>query len=1002
MKIIKCTFFVLAALFFGYFFIGQSFLPHNELDTRNVCTEYNGTWTFTDDTGITTTIEVPCNTKADLEYIETVIPSDLDEDVTTLCFRGRELQAYLDGQLIYDYNTSDSRWFGKISPEASIMLPISASDAGKTLRICLSPRNNILYESYVGTELGIWGYLLRIYSGELIVAVITFILGLLTIMISIIYASINKKILDIFYLGIGVSLAAIWIVANSVFRQFVFPNVSIASDLPFLMVMLLPFPFIIYMNEIQEHRYLTLYRIICFIMAALNIISITLYVLSIKDLVETFIYVALGALLVILSLIFTFVLDVCNGKIKKYKFVAFGLLGTFITSIIQLITYFTRTGIFKASFLAIGLLFLLFGASMHSIHSIFSIAKDKTAAEIANAAKGKFLAHMSHEIRTPINAVLGMNEMILRESNEPSTRDYALDIQSAGKSLLSLVNDILDLSKIDSGKLEIIPVDYDVCSMIHDTVNMVSHKAKTKNLQVWLNVDNTIPSRLKGDDIRIRQILINILNNAVKYTNEGGVTFSVSCEQKDNIAILHFSIKDTGIGIKEEDLPKLTEEFQRIEESRNRNIEGTGLGMSITVRLLSLMNSHLNVSSEYGKGSCFYFDLTQEIVSDIPIGNLSERIKNQENEYVYHKSFVAPDADILVVDDNAINRKVLRSLLKETLVRIDETDSGEECLEKTMEKKYDLIFLDHMMPGMDGIETLKELHKQENNPNLHTPVIALTANAVTGAKEMYLANGFDAFLSKPIIYEKLENIIIEFLSKEKLTINGAPSEEIKDIPDKITDDSTGVQSILDKLPEINLEYAYLHNSSPQDLYNIIVDFIKMIDTDADKLEKYAQNLTMSDNLKQYRVKVHAMKASAAMIGAIHLSGMARMLEIYAINEDISAIVSVTPLFLREWRGFKEKLKPVSDRENANVENIETIDVNTDILLEQFGFLAKAMEDMDVDKADEIVSILKQFSYPSDYSAYMLELYNAVESLDDARILEIISIVKQIILKGDKQ
>ena len=333
----------------------------------------------------------------------------------------------------------------------------------------------------------------------------------------------------------------------------------------------------------------------------------------------------------------------------------------------------------------------------------------------ANEAKGKFLAHMSHEIRTPINAVLGMNTMILRETKDMQIKEYALDIQNAGQNLLALVNDILDFSKIESGKLEIILVEYDFSSMIHDISNMIIAKMKDKKLDFHICVDENVPSKLLGDDVRIRQVLVNLLNNAVKYTQEGSVTLSVKYTRQGDMALLDFSVRDTGIGIKEEDIARLFEEFERIEEKRNRNIEGTGLGINITMQLLNLMGSVLNVESEYGKGSHFYFRIEQKIVDDKPVGNLEERLRQQSMEYSYMEVFAAPEAQLLVVDDNAINLKVFISLLKQTKVNIDVADGGRACLEMVCKKHYDLIFLDHMMPDMDGIETLHEMKKLENS-----------------------------------------------------------------------------------------------------------------------------------------------------------------------------------------------------------------------------------------------------------------------------------------------
>ena len=403
------------------------------------------------------------------------------------------------------------------------------------------------------------------------------------------------------------------------------------------------------------------------------------------------------------------------------------------------------------------------------VRLIQALQKEKARADEANAAKSTFLANMSHEMRTPINAIMGMNEMILRETKEEGTKEHAIDIRNAAQILHSLINDVLDLSKIESGKMEIIPEEYQLSSLINDLVNMATVRANAKNLDLKVEVDPGLPSVYFGDDVRIRQVLTNILTNAVKYTNEGSVTMTVKRSfVQDGLAILHFSVTDTGVGIKQGDMEKLYAAFERIEEGKHRNEEGTGLGMSITASLLELMGSRIQVESEYGKGSRFFFDLEQRILNPEPIGDFQESIKQLAKDYSYNAAFTAPDAEILVVDDNAINRKVFVGLLKKTKVHVTEAASGKACLELVKERPFDLIFLDHMMPEMDGIETLqhmKELPEDENKCS-KTPVIILTANAIVGAREEYLRKGFDDYLSKPIAPEKLEAMIYNMLPKE--------------------------------------------------------------------------------------------------------------------------------------------------------------------------------------------------------------------------------------------
>ena len=615
--------------------------------------------------------------------------------------------------------------------------------------------------------------------------------------------------------------------------------------------------------------------------------------------------------------------------------------------------------------------------------------EERQLALAADDAKGKFLAHMSHEIRTPINAVLGMNTMILRETRDMQIKEYALDIQTAGQNLLALINDILDFSKIESGKLEIISVEYDMSSMIHDISNMIRTKARDKNLVFEIHLDENLPSKLFGDDVRIRQILTNLLNNGVKYTHQGSVSLSINGRKENGKILLDFEVADTGIGIKEEDISKLFKEFERIEETRNRNIEGTGLGMNITVQLLSLMNSSLQVESEYGKGSKFSFTIEQQIIDSTPIGNLEKRIREQSEDYSYMEVFTAPDAQILVVDDNATNLKVFVNLLKTTKVNVDVADGGLACLEMVKNKRYDLIFLDHMMPDLDGIETLHRMKEMSDSKCDGVPVIALTANAITGAKEMYLSEGFDAFLAKPINPEKLEQMILLLLPRDLLIFEVTEGSEYIDKAQKIaTEETQNLTSELeDTLPMvegIDWEYGLLHLKDVQLLQDTVIDFYRALDSEADELEDYFNQITIAeDALNRYRIKVHGMKSSAALIGATALSGVAKLLEYAARDSEVELIKCVTPVFLADWRSYKEKLVPCIPLEEKQEVTDWTMVIN---LLEQLNW---AMEDMDIDAADEIMEELCQYAFPDTIQNYMDELRVAVVNLDSEHGMELV-------------
>ncbi len=403
------------------------------------------------------------------------------------------------------------------------------------------------------------------------------------------------------------------------------------------------------------------------------------------------------------------------------------------------------------------------------LQSVNDLETARLAADDANRSKSAFLANMSHEIRTPINAVIGMNEMILRESDNEDIIRYARNIESAGRSLLSIINDILDLSKIEAGRMEILTASYSLSTLINDVSNMVSFKSKSKGIEFRLELNPDLPDGLLGDEVRIRQIVVNLLNNAVKYTSDGSVTLSVNGERNGNDITLIIDVIDTGSGIKEEDLPHIFEKFDRADISRNKSVEGTGLGLAITSGLLDAMGGSIKVESEYGRGSTFSVRIPQKISDGEPVGALMERTKAGGQSKKYQESFRAPEALILLVDDMIINHAVVRGLLKKTKVGMDAVGSGKDAIVMAQKNKYDLILMDYRMPEMDGEEALKHIREDDKGLNRDTPVVCLTADAVSGAKERYLSEGFSDYLTKPVEASKLERMVLKFLPEERIT-----------------------------------------------------------------------------------------------------------------------------------------------------------------------------------------------------------------------------------------
>ncbi len=394
-------------------------------------------------------------------------------------------------------------------------------------------------------------------------------------------------------------------------------------------------------------------------------------------------------------------------------------------------------------------------------------ARDK--AQKANLSKSRFLANMSHEIRTPVNAIVGLNELIIRESEDENVRSYANDVQLASNSLLSIINDILDISRIESGKMEIVEAQYDVGAMVDETCKLMIQRAKAKKLEFSVICENTVPKYLIGDEVRIRQVFINLMTNAIKYTKEGAVIVRVKwqedAENEEMIKLL-LSVEDTGVGIAKENHDSLFSSYERFDEEKNKGIEGTGLGLSISKQLVELMHGEIGVYSELDKGSLFYVELPQRKVNEEVIGTYLDDINSLKDDIrEYRALFKAPDARLLVVDDVKANLIVMKGLLKETEVRVDVAESGKECIKLCQKNNYDIIFLDHMMPDMDGLDTLKVLKSEDFGLSSGTVIIALTANAIAGAREEYLELGFDGYLSKPINAVELERAVMDNLPK---------------------------------------------------------------------------------------------------------------------------------------------------------------------------------------------------------------------------------------------
>ena len=773
MKIIRKILTIILIITFGYIFIGEQVLPANSPRNGMICDELPGDkWVEVKEDGSKAPFLVPGKTSGDIT-LETRLPDPLDKDYNALWFRGMDMDIYVGDELRECLHTQDYKFFGDQSAECFIMASIYPEDAGKTLRVHYEYNSGMIYEVYIGTRIGILGMLSDRYGLELFVGASILLLGLLCLIAAVCYKHIHKKYLEMEHLAIGVILGACWVLGNSIFRQLYSRNLAVVQAVPFLMVMIMPIPFLVFINSLQSSRYEEAIIVASTLEIINYVVCIFLFVSGKMSLTDSFLYAAICALLSIMVMFCTLIIDMKRHLIYSYRLVAAGFAVLAFSAVLQIFFYiFSHDGVFSGVYMAFGLFGFLICAVIHTIKQLIGIRLEANELMHINKSKDEFLANMSHEIRTPLNGILGMDEMILRDTKERSTKKYALDIKSAGNTLLALINDILDLSKIEAGNFEVIPVNYQVASILNDVINMTRHRALEKELEYEFNINPDIPSKLYGDEIRVKQVMLNLINNAVKYTEKGKVKIDVSAEyvnkqgDEEDVALLTLRVEDTGIGIKKEDMEKLFKSFQRLDEKRNRNIEGTGLGLHITRRLVEIMNGNIDVVSEYGSGSTFTVRIPQLIVNAEPIGDFSEAVDDFVKEAeIETASLYAPQASLLIVDDNEMNLEVISGLLRNTKIKLDLVSSGTECIEKVKENKYDAILLDQMMPQMNGEETLIEMKKHDLLQG--TPVIALTADALVGAKESYISMGFTDYLSKPVKFEKLEKLLKEYIPKEK-------------------------------------------------------------------------------------------------------------------------------------------------------------------------------------------------------------------------------------------
>ena len=597
--------------------------------------------------------------------------------------------------------------------------------------------------------------------------------------------------------------------------------------------------------------------------------------------------------------------------------------------------------------------------------------------EDANRAKTNFVSNMSHEIRTPMNSIVGITEILLRSRHSPKEQEYLLNIQSSGRVLLTIINDVLDCSKMEAGKMQLFDEPYDTCSLFHDLRISMENRIGHSGLELIYDIDQDIPCKLKGDMGRIRQVIINLVNNAIKYTEKGSVRFSVHVRQKNTDKVmLYYEVADTGIGIRKGDQKILFDAFQRVEMDRNRYVEGTGLGLTISQNLVNMMGGVIEVESEYGKGSRFFFTIEQTIIDPTPVSAVNY---NGQKDNVTEKEaeclFIAPEAHILLVDDNELNLVVAKELLKPLRMQIDTAENGLQAVKMVRGSQYDLVLMDHMMPVMDGIEAAKAIRALPEDKYQKLPIIALTANAMVDARKEFLNAGMNGFVAKPIDFARICNQLKLWLPKD--LVRDVPKEEAK----KLLADDLSDREIQPEDPQMgfSFEEGVKHCGSKAALMKTIRIFYRTIDSKANKIEQCLKEGLISD----YVVEVHALKSSALLIGAVPLSEAVKELEGYGKQGKTELLEEKTPDLLAMYRDFKDILKPYADKEEAARQ-----EASNGEWCQALQQIHQCIEQFDLDGVDRIMEKLEEYQIPECIRESMDQLRVYVADVSMEEIMEL--------------
>ncbi|MCR4907873.1 MAG: response regulator [Lachnospiraceae bacterium] len=888
-------------------------------------------WTVTDPEGNVfsagSTYRNSTSVKGTFTAVST-LPREVKDEHNFSFVIGGDAAVYINGELRKDFIADrDVVVPGGCVKRFYMMVPLYHGDSGaeiKIERINTTRRGYVYQDTMVVTPGGLNKYLMSRYWLSFVLSEQLLVFSFVIVLISIALRVLYKQRIVLLYGAMSIFVISVWLVTNSYLFPFAFGHYHIDGVLNYMMCLLMPFNLIFYVDSLQHGRYRRIMKDILILATVNLIVWPVLHFSGTLSFPDALIFIDFFLAVEILIVMGVLVADAAHGNMKEHRYIGVGIAGFLVCGFLEVLTLTFSPSFQDDIAMLIGMIILLTLAVVQQMHELRALGDERQRAVTMSEAKTKFLASMSHEIRTPINAVLGMNEMILRENKDPVINEYARSVRSSGKMLLMLVNDILDFSKIEAGKMEITNIKYRLSGLLRDIMPMLKERADEKSLDLSTLITDKVPDGQISDEFRIRQILINLINNAIKYTDSGKVTLIIGGNYLNDEAgansekerfMMMLGVRDTGRGISEEGQKHLFEAFSRADLNKNGNIEGTGLGLAIVKNIVDSMGGEINVISKLGEGSEFIIHLPVRVSDKEP---LSEDFMDQadiDESGDAGSDYQAPDAAILAVDDNNSNLKIVKLFLKRVGIVPDTCDSGRKAIALCKSRRYDLIILDHRMPELDGLETLRIIRSDEGSANKETPAVVLTANAVAGSRQIYMEAGFADYLTKPIDSALLEKTVRTYLPEDKVMEIWTFPESGEVAGEAVsgqTEEKTGsggeprkaLKERLVEIPEMDYEVAIGHAGNNEVfLEELIGDITGECEGRVGRMKKALED----NDLERYQLEAHTIKGQMATIGFASLSERAGKHEQAATGGNREFINEDSGAFLAEYSEICKKL-----------------------------------------------------------------------------------------------